>query len=110
VHHSTYRVPTRRVRGEILSLSVFRGYAQLGGTSSKQARRALGACRTRMDAIDRDPVPAQLNRQRLRHVHQAGIACSAAEIARIAGVGPADVDDASPSCLLHQRNDGTATA
>jgi hypothetical protein len=50
-----------------------------------------------MDEIDRDPMTAQLNCQRFCHAHQAGIADTAAEIAGVAGVAAADVDDAAPS-------------
>ena len=49
----------------------------------------------RMDAIDRRSVTAQLDRQRFGHVHQAGVARAAAEIAGVAGIAAADVDDAA---------------
>jgi len=63
-----------------------------------------------MDAIDCDPMTAQLNCQRFCHVHQAGIAGTAAEIAGVAGVAAADVDDAAPALLLHKRDDSAGTA
>jgi hypothetical protein len=61
-----------------------------------------------MDAIDRDPMAAELNCQRFCHVHQAGIAgaaaevagvpgVAAAEVAGVPGVAAADVDDATPA-------------
>ena len=81
-----------------------------GWRGGEQARRALGTGRAGMDAVDRDPVTAQLHRQRLGHVHQAGIACAAAEIAGVAGVGTADVDDAAPARRLHERDDSAGTA
>src|SRR5690348_11341767 len=77
-----------------------RGYAQLVGPGSGQARRALGAGGAGMDAIDRDPMTAELNCQRFCHVHQAGIAGAAAEIAGVPGVAAADVDDAAPALFL----------
>ena len=40
----------------------------------------------------------------------AGIACPAAEIAGVAGVGAADVDDAAPARRLHERDDRAGTA
>jgi hypothetical protein len=49
----------RGSRAKVLPLRGFRGYAQLGGAGSEQARRALGAGRAGMDAIDRDPMTAQ---------------------------------------------------
>src|SRR5271166_2889532 len=63
-----------------------------------------------MDAIDRDPMTAQLDRQRLCHVHQGGIAGAAAEVAGDAGVAAADVDDAAPTRRLHEGDDGAGTA
>src|SRR6202035_1270950 len=77
---------------------------------AEQARRALGAGRAGMDAIDRDPMAAELNCQRFCHVHQGGIAGTAAEIAGVAGVAAADVDDAAPARRLHEGNDGAGTA
>src|SRR6202043_2005759 len=98
-----------RVRSKVLPLRLFRGYAQLGGAGGSQARRALGAGRAGMDAIDRDPVTAELDGQRLSHVHEAGIAGAAAEIAGVAGIAAADVDDAAPARVLHVRDDGAGT-
>src|SRR5882757_528289 len=92
VHHAADGIAPRRIRCEVLPLCLFRGYPQLGGAGSEQARRALGAGRAGMDAIDRDPMTAQLDGQRLRHVHQARITGAAAEIAGVAGVAAADVD------------------
>src|SRR3981189_2365648 len=63
-----------------------------------------------MDAIDRHPMTAQLDCQRLCHVHQAGIADAAAEIAGVAGVATADVDDTTPARRLHERDDSAGTA
>src|SRR5271168_3018393 len=63
-----------------------------------------------MNAIDRDSMTAQLDCQRLGHVHQAGIAGAAAEVAGVAGVAAADVDDAAPARRLHERDDGAGTA
>ena len=63
-----------------------------------------------MDAIDRDPMTAQLDCERLCHVHQAGIAGAAAEIAGVAGVAAADVDDAAPARRLHERDGSAGTA
>src|SRR4051794_1507556 len=63
-----------------------------------------------MDAIDRDPMTAQLDGQRFCHVHQAGIAGAAAEIAGVAGVAAADVDDPAPARRLHERDDGAGAA
>src|SRR5205823_12955244 len=59
---------------------------------------------------DRDPMTTQLDGQRLCHVHQARIAGAAAQIAGVAGVSTADVDDAAPARLLHERDDGARTA
>ena len=53
-----------------------------------------------MDAIDRDPMTAQLDGQRLCHVHQARITGAAAEIAGVAGVAAADVDDAAQPAVF----------
>src|SRR5438094_10524333 len=61
VHHAADGIASRRVRSEVLPLRIFRGYAQLGGAGSEQARRALGAGRAGMDAFDRDPMTAQLD-------------------------------------------------
>src|ERR1700730_14203843 len=110
VHHAADGIAARRVRSEVLPLRSFRGYTQLGGAGSEQAWRALGAGRAGMDAIDRDPMTAQLDCQRLCHVHHGGIACSAAEIAGVAGVGTADVDDTAPALHLHERDDSAGTA
>ena len=65
VHHAADGIAARRVRSEVLPLRRFRGYAQLGGAGGEQAWRALGTGRAGMDAIDRDPMAAQLNCQRL---------------------------------------------
>ena len=62
-----------------------------------------------MDTIDRDPMTAQLDGQRLRHVHQARITGVAAEIAGVSGVAAADVDDTAPAGRLHER-DGAGAA
>src|SRR6202048_3337839 len=110
VHHAADGIAPRRVRSEVLALRLFRGYAQLGGAGGEQARRALGAGRAGMDAIDRDPMTAQLDCQRFCHVSQGGIAGAAAEIAGVAGVAAADVDDAAPARRLHEGNDGAGTA
>ena len=61
-----------------------------------------------MDAVDRDAVTAELQRQGAGQVHQGGVAGAAAEIAGRAGVGAADVDDAPPSRRLHVRQGGAA--
>src|SRR5207253_6840276 len=61
VHHAADGIAARRVRSEVLPLRLFRGYAQLGGAGGEQARRALGAGRAGMDAIDRDPMTPQLD-------------------------------------------------
>jgi hypothetical protein len=53
---------------------------------------------------------AQLDGQRLGHVHEGGVARAAAEIAGVAGIGAADVDDAAPAGLFHERNDGAGAA
>src|SRR6266513_1275666 len=53
---------------------------------------------------------AELDCQRFCHVHQAGIAGAAAEIAGIPGVAAADVDDAAPARRLHKRDDRAGTA
>src|SRR4029077_14518714 len=110
VHHAADGIAPRRVRSEVLPLRLFRGYAQLGGAGGEQARRALGAGRAGMDAIHRDPMAAELNCQRFCHVHQAGIAGAAAEIAGVPGVAAADVDDATPARRLHERDDSSRTA
>src|SRR5207244_8019760 len=109
VHHAADGIASRRVGSEVLPLRIFRGYAELAGAGSEQARRALGAGRTGMDAIDRDPMTAQLDGQRFWHVHQPGIAGAAAEIAGVAGVAAADVDDTAPARRLHERDDGAGT-
>src|SRR6516225_9363885 len=83
---------------------------QMALPRGEQARRALGAGRAGMNAIDRDPMTAQLDRQRFCHVHQGGIAGAAAEIAGVAGVAAADVDDAAPTRILHERDDSADTA
>src|ERR1700680_4537445 len=62
VHHAADGIAARRVRSEVLPLRLFRGYAQLGGAGGAQARRALGAGRAGMDAIDRDPMAGGLER------------------------------------------------
>jgi len=91
-------------------LRLFLGHAQLGGAGGKQSRRALGTGRAGMDAIDRDPMTAQLDCQCFGHVHQGGIAGAAAEVAGVAGVAAADVDDAAPALGLHEGDDGAGTA
>ncbi|HXC14243.1 MAG TPA: hypothetical protein VNV39_15585 [Stellaceae bacterium] len=53
-----------------------------------------------MDAIDREPMTAQLDGQRLCHVHEARITGGAAEIAGVAGVAAADVDDAAQPAVF----------
>jgi hypothetical protein len=53
---------------------------------------------------------AELDCQRFCHVHQAGIAGAAAEIAGVPGVAAADVDDAAPARRLHERDDHAGTA
>src|SRR3954469_7033821 len=52
----------------------------------------------------------QLHCQRFCHVHQASIAVTAAEIAGVAGVTTADIDNAAPARRLHERDDGPGTA
>ena len=61
VHHAADGIAARRVWSKVPSLRLFRRYAQLGGAGGEQARRALGAGRAGMDAVDRDP-----KRRRLR--------------------------------------------
>src|SRR5262249_59424705 len=39
------------------------------------------------------------------HWHHGAVACTAAEVAGIARIGTANVDDAAPALLLHQRQD-----
>src|ERR1700675_4423980 len=53
-----------------------------------------------MDAVDRNPVAAQLHRQGLSEVHQGTIAGPATEVPGVAGVGATDVDDAAPPLRL----------
>ena len=60
---------SRGVRSKVPVHRLFLGHAQLGGAGGKQARRALGTGRAGMDAIDRDPMTAQLDCQRFCHVH-----------------------------------------
>ena len=86
------------------------GVAQLGGAGSQQARGAFSASRAGVDAVDRNPVAAQLHRQSLRHMYHGTIARPTAEIAGVAGVGAADVDDAAPTLLFQVGNDGAGAA
>src|ERR1700730_498887 len=60
VHHAADGIAPRRARSEVRPLRLCRVYAQLGGAGGEQARRALGAGRAGMDAIDRDPMAAEL--------------------------------------------------
>src|SRR5271166_1276314 len=62
VHHAADGISARRVRSKVPPLRLFRGYAQLTAAGGEQARRALGAGRAGMDAIDRDSMTAQLDR------------------------------------------------
>src|SRR5690349_23798284 len=54
-----------------------------------------------MNAIDGDSMTTQLDSKRLCHVHQTRVTGAAAEIAGVARVAAADVDDAPPTPLLH---------
>jgi hypothetical protein len=63
-----------------------------------------------MDAVDRDAVAPELHSQCLRHVHHGAVAGAAAEISRIARIGAADVDDATPAPILHEGQDGARAA
>src|SRR6516164_3441845 len=58
-----------------------------------------------MNAVDRNTVAPELHRECLCHVHHCAVACAAAEVAGITRIGAADVDDAAPALLLHQRQD-----
>src|SRR5215472_16326303 len=110
VYHAADGIAARRIRRKVPAFGLFRGYAQLGGAGGEQAQGALGAGRTGMNTIDRNPMTTQLDRQRFCHVHQGGIAGATAEIAGVAGVAATDVDDAAPARRLHERDDGAGTA
>jgi hypothetical protein len=80
--------------GEVLSLDVLEGDAQLGGPRRQQARGALRTRDARVDAVDGDFVAHHLHGQGLGQVHQRGVARPTAEIPGIAGIGSADVQRA----------------
>src|SRR2546428_8630585 len=106
VHHAVDGVAARRVVRVVASLDFLGRDAQLLGAGGQQARGALRARDAGMDAVHRDPEAAQLDGQRLGEVHERGVARPTAEIAGVARVGAADVDDATPALLLHVGNYG----
>src|SRR5438094_976696 len=110
VHHAADGVAARGIGGEVARLDLVGSDTQLFGAGGQQAWRALGARRPGVDAVDRDPEAAHLHGQGLGEVHQRRVARAAAEIAGIAGVGAADVDDAAPAVLLHVRKDRAGAA
>src|SRR5207237_6709837 len=95
---------------EVAPLDLVGGDAELLRPGGQQAWRPLGARGPGVDAIDGDPEAAQLHGEGLGEVHERGVARAAAEVAGVARVGAADVDDAAPALLLHVRDDGAGTA
>src|SRR5262245_13064462 len=68
VHHATDGVAAWGVRGKVTPLRLFWGNAQLSGTGGQQAWGALSASSAGVDAVDRNPIAAQLHRQGLGEV------------------------------------------
>ena len=95
---------------EVLRLGLLRRDAQLLGPGGQQAGGALGARGAGMDAVYGDAELAQLRGQGLGHVHQRGVARAAAEVAGVAGVESADVDDTAKALRFEQGNGGPGAA
>src|SRR2546428_2687339 len=110
VHHAADGVAARRILGEVAALGFLGRDAQLLGSRGQQARRALRARRPGVNAVDRDPEAPELDGQRLGHVNDRCIAGATAQVAGVARVGAADVDDAAPLLLLHVRDRGAGAA
>ena len=96
--------------GEVLRLGLLRRDAKLLRAGGQQAGGALGARGAGMDAVHGDAELPQLRGQGLGHVHQRGVARAAAEVAGVAGVESADVDDATVALGLEQGNGGPGAA
>ena len=81
-----------------------------GGPGRQHSGGALGAGRAGMNAVDGDAVRPQVDGQGFGHVDHSHIAGAAAEIAGVAGIAAADVDDAPPALFLEQGNGGPGAA
>src|SRR5262245_11974902 len=110
VDHPADGVAAGRVRGKIALLDLVGGNAELGGPGGHETWRALGPGRAGVNAVHRESEAAQLYRERLREVNERRVARAPAQVAGVAGVGAADVDDAAPSVLFQVRDRGARAA
>src|SRR5436190_11893304 len=109
VHHAADGVAAGGIGGEVTGLDVRGSHAQLRRAGRHQSWSPLGARDARVNAVDGDSEAAHLDGQGLGEMHEGGVARPPAQVPGVAGVGPADIDDAAPLLLLHE-GDGGARA